>query len=248
MPTFTVAVPGRRTLEVPGDNWIVALGKALGNDAGAIGRLACEVQQNGTVIARDAAAGRTWVVQVMQDVEIEIPPLDERDITTLPPEAVDDLPEDEDPDAQIARAATDELAAAVALSLAEQMLGIESSAVILAMSGGLRFVAARGPHARRLTGLRMPPGSGVAGHVMQRGQPVVVADARTDPRHFPEIDTLTGYRTRQMIVVPIRGDGRVLGVIEVMNRTSGARFENADVARLASLARSLGRRIEAGSR
>jgi GAF domain-containing protein len=244
MPSFTVAVPGRSTAEVQAENWLVALGRALGADASAIGRLACEVQPNGTVIARDAAAGRTWVVMEVQDVEIEIPPLDDRDVRTLPPEALDEIPEDEEPDAQISRAATHELAAAVLLSIAEQMLGVESSAVILSMSGGLRFVAARGPHARRLTGLRMPPGSGVAGHVIERGQPVLVADARADARHYQEIDALTGYRTRQMIVVPIPGRDRVLGAVEVMNRANGARFESSDVARLSSLARSLGRRID----
>ncbi len=246
MPIFTVAVPGQPTVEVQGDNWLIALGRSVGADASSMSRLACEVLANGTVIARDLSIGRTWVVQVVDDVEIEIPPLDESDIETLPDSALVELAADEDPDALIARATSDVLAAAVALSLAEDMLDVESSAVILTQSGGLRFVAVRGPHAKRLTGVRLPPGSGVAGHVLLRGKAVVVHDARNDPRHFGEIDAITGYRTRQMAVVPIPGDGRILGVLEVMNRRRATRFESSDVARLVSLAASLGKRLERG--
>lgn len=61
-------VRARGGVERPVDapNWLMALGMALdalGDDVQAIDRLACEVLHNGTVLARDARSGRSYVVR-----------------------------------------------------------------------------------------------------------------------------------------------------------------------------------------
>jgi len=71
--------------------------------------------------------------------------------------------------------------------------------------------------------IRMPLGKGIAGWVGKNGRSVVVGDAYDDPRFDPSVDKRSGFRTRSVMAVPIRGrDERVLGVIEVLNRRSGA--------------------------
>lgn len=71
--------------------------------------------------------------------------------------------------------------------------------------------------------IRLPLGKGLAGWVARHGRPAVVSDAYDDPRFDPSVDRRSGFRTRSVLAVPIRGrDERVLGVVEVLNRSTGA--------------------------
>jgi signal transduction histidine kinase len=63
---------------------------------------------------------------------------------------------------------------------------------------------------------------GLAGTVFQSGEPIVIADAQKDPRHLESIDQLTGYRTRDLITLPLkRWEGDPIGVLQVMNKREG---------------------------
>lgn len=71
--------------------------------------------------------------------------------------------------------------------------------------------------------IRVPADAGIVGHVVGRGDPVVIADAYADPRFNPEIDRMSGFRTRSIIAVPLKHvSGRILGVIEVLHRKVNA--------------------------
>ncbi|MCK4593540.1 GAF domain-containing protein [bacterium] len=70
--------------------------------------------------------------------------------------------------------------------------------------------------------IRMPRDVGVAGHVALSGEIANITDAYADPRFNPEIDRRSGYRTKNMLVMPLKGrDGRVLGVLQVLNKRDG---------------------------
>ncbi len=77
----------------------------------------------------------------------------------------------------------------------------------------------------------------VAGRVAMSGERVVVADAERDPRHFARSGELTGgFKTRNLIAVPLYARGRVVGVLEAINkRPVGAGFEPEDADLLESL-------------
>jgi len=68
-----------------------------------------------------------------------------------------------------------------------------------------------------VVGLRLAPGQGVAGWVVQRGEPLLVPAAQQDARFFSGVDSQTGFRTRTMLAVPIKLEARPIGVIEVIN-------------------------------
>ncbi len=71
--------------------------------------------------------------------------------------------------------------------------------------------------------IRIPATAGIAGHVVQSGKTLLLADAYDDIRFNPEIDRLSGFRTRSMIAAPLRHvSGRILGVVEVLHRRVGA--------------------------
>ncbi len=64
---------------------------------------------------------------------------------------------------------------------------------------------------------------GIAGEAATTRSVIVVPDAYADPRFNPEIDKRTGYRTRNMLTLPlITPDGEVIGVLQVLNKLDRA--------------------------
>ncbi len=80
--------------------------------------------------------------------------------------------------------------------------------------------------------IRFPANAGIAGECFTSGGVINIPDAYDDARFNPDIDRLTGYRTRNMLCMPIVAKGaRVIGVMEILNRRLGA-FGAADERRL----------------
>ena len=67
--------------------------------------------------------------------------------------------------------------------------------------------------------IRVPMGVGIAGTVAKTGEIITITNAYTDSRFNSEMDKITGYTTRSMLVVPIRRiDGEVMGVVQMINK------------------------------
>lgn len=123
-------------------------------------------------------------------------------------------------------------------------------------TGDLVFTVVRGVAASRLTGYHLAKGVGIAGWVAEHRQPQAVRDVRRDPRFFAQVDEAFGFNTRSMVCVPVYlDDGRLLGVIEVINKVSDKEFTPDDmdllliVSQLAATAmRRAERAIEAAER
>ena len=97
--------------------------------------------------------------------------------------------------------------------------------------------------AERLARLRFPADRGFAGAVLESGGALRVDDARADPRFYADIDRATELTTRNVLAAPLRTRRGTIGVIEVVNRRSGA-FSDDDLALLAALAGSVAVAIE----
>lgn len=84
--------------------------------------------------------------------------------------------------------------------------------------------------------IRVRVGHGIAGTVAKTGKAIRLRDAYTDPRFEPEWDLFTGYRTRSMLAAPLKNHmGRTIGVIQVLNKTTGEEFTGEDEAILSAL-------------
>ncbi|TEU15261.1 MAG: GAF domain-containing protein [Anaerolineales bacterium] len=125
------------------------------------------------------------------------------------------------------------------------MLGTEAGSISLLdeESNELVFEAAVGPRSEEMKGLRLPLGQGIAGWVAREGQRLLVPDVKEDPRFYPGIDGATGFATRSLLAVPLKVKGKVIGVIEAVNKTEGY-FSQADVALLSSMVQSAAIAIE----
>lgn len=67
----------------------------------------------------------------------------------------------------------------------------------------------------------MPTGRGVAGAVVQTGEPLLIADTGRDKRFAHEFDHSTGLTTRSLLCVPLEADGRRWGALQLINKLDG---------------------------
>jgi signal transduction histidine kinase/putative methionine-R-sulfoxide reductase with GAF domain len=85
--------------------------------------------------------------------------------------------------------------------------------------------------------LRVKLGRGIAGLVAKTGRPVRIGDAYEDARFLRESDELTGYRTRAVLAAPLKNHlGRIVGVIQALNKQGDGEFSAEDEALLTALA------------
>jgi GAF domain-containing protein len=107
----------------------------------------------------------------------------------------------------------------------------------------LLFTTVVGGATEGVPGVRLALGQGIAGWVAQKGEPVLVHDAQNDPRFFGGVDADTGFLTRSILCVPMRLKGKIIGVVEVVNKIDGY-FDSEDMRVLNSLATSAAVAIE----
>ncbi|MFI5350177.1 MAG: ATP-binding protein [Elusimicrobiota bacterium] len=91
--------------------------------------------------------------------------------------------------------------------------------------------------------VRLKLGQGVAGTVAQSRKPETINDVRADPRWSPQMDAQTGFVTRSILAVPILLKGRLIGVIEAINKRGGP-FAEGDVETFEAFASQAGVAIE----
>ncbi len=77
--------------------------------------------------------------------------------------------------------------------------------------------------------IRLKVGEGIAGWVAQEGIPVVVPDVSVDPRFSSKVDKKTNFKTKSLMCIPIKSKGNVLGVIEIVNKTTNEPFSKEDL-------------------
>ncbi|MBI5474338.1 MAG: GAF domain-containing protein, partial [Ignavibacteriae bacterium] len=76
---------------------------------------------------------------------------------------------------------------------------------------------------KNLVEIRLPMGKGLAGYVAKTGETINIVDAYKDPRFNPEIDRRSGYKTRNVLCMPLRDkEGRIVGVFQLLNKQGGA--------------------------
>ncbi len=110
------------------------------------------------------------------------------------------------------------------LHTALETIGEDAGSILLAdaKTKQLIFRYVVGESAEQLCGTSIPWDEGIAGAVFSSGKPEIIPAVQQDPRHFSATDRLTGYQSRDMIVVPLmRHGGSPIGVMEVLNKATG---------------------------
>jgi GAF domain-containing protein len=99
----------------------------------------------------------------------------------------------------------------------------------------LVFVLVHGDIKNKLRGHRMKSDMGIAGWVAQKREPLIVNNPRQDIRFSLEVDEESSFVTRSILCVPMITRGKLIGVIEVLNKQDNI-FAEADATLLLILA------------
>lgn len=118
-----------------------------------------------------------------------------------------------------------------------EMLKVEAGSLLLVDEEAeeLVFQIALGERASQVEPFRLKIGQGISGHVAQTGEPLLILDVSEDPRHHKAFDVSTDFLTRSVLSVPMVARGRLIGVIEVVNKVTGV-FTESDQKVLSSIA------------
>ena len=119
----------------------------------------------------------------------------------------------------------------------KEMTNAEAWSVLLVdeETGELVFERTDGKKKPKIEKYRLKLGEGIAGWVAQEGVPVIVPDVSRDERFSSKVDRQTHFRTKSLMCVPIKSKGRVIGVLEVVNKVTGGQFTNEDLTLLMRL-------------
>jgi hypothetical protein len=96
-------------------------------------------------------------------------------------------------------------------------------------TGELVYQSAWGAGAREIVGVRLPPGTGIAGGVVATSVGEAIPDCRTDPRFAARIAAGTGYVPYTMLVVPMRRGDRAIGALSILDRRDGRSYREEDI-------------------
>jgi sigma-B regulation protein RsbU (phosphoserine phosphatase) len=90
--------------------------------------------------------------------------------------------------------------------------------------------------------IRIPFGDGLVGACIREDQVVLVNDASAETRLMRQVDRNSGYHTEQVLCVPMHADGRVIGALQLLNKSTG--FTETDAGLLGLLAHFAANAIE----
>lgn len=96
------------------------------------------------------------------------------------------------------------------------------------------FQELMGPVHQDLPEAKIDLGEGIAGWVAAHGEPVIVNDVYSDDRFYKGFDALTGFQTKSILCVPLTIEGRVIGILEAINKIRGE-FDAGDLRLLQAI-------------
>ena len=76
--------------------------------------------------------------------------------------------------------------------------------------------------------VRLKRGQGIAGAAAQAGRTIHVPDVEKDARFFKGADAASRFHTRDVLALPMFDRGRLIGVLELVNKTGDGSFTELD--------------------
>jgi class 3 adenylate cyclase/GAF domain-containing protein len=129
------------------------------------------------------------------------------------------------------------------MDMVRVLMNVEAGSLLFLENGELELAVAFNTQLSSMKKFRLKIGQGIAGHVAARGEAIIVNDTQKSPHFFPGVDKYTGYLTRSALCVPMISQGKVIGVIEVLNKINGD-FSSNDEDLIQSIASSVSIAIE----
>lgn len=129
------------------------------------------------------------------------------------------------------------------MDMIRELMNVEAGSLLLLENAELEFAVAFNIKIKSMKKVRLKMGQGIAGYVAASGESIIVNDTEKSPHFFPVVDEVSGFNTRSALCVPMISQGKVIGVIEVLNKIRGD-FDGNDKDLLQSIASSVSIALE----
>ncbi len=103
-------------------------------------------------------------------------------------------------------------------------------------TGELRFTHSIGEGSEGLRNMTVPLDNSIAGWIVRKRKPLLIRDAKTDPRWHSQIDKTIDFDTRSILGVPLKVKDEVIGVMELLNKIDDRGFVQDDIQIASTLA------------
>ncbi len=119
----------------------------------------------------------------------------------------------------------------IMIQSATELTGTEACSIMLIdkNTGELRFAEATGGVNDALRQISVPLEGSIAGHVVRKNRPILIRDAKNDPRWHGGVDKTVDFETRSILGVPLKVRSGVIGVLEVINKITDEGFNEDDI-------------------
>ena len=136
------------------------------------------------------------------------------------------------------------------LESAMRLVECESSSLFLPGQGNsvLNFRIALGPAGVKAMTIPVDINNSIAGWVFKNNKSLIINDVQHDHRFFIKVQDSTGYKTENMIAIPMRVKNSCVGVIQLINKTQGQKFTQSDLGILELLCAQAGMAYEVAGR
>jgi signal transduction histidine kinase len=114
---------------------------------------------------------------------------------------------------------------------ATELTNTEACSILLLdkNTGELRFAEASGGVSNQLKQVTVPLENSIAGDVVKKNRPILIRDVKSDPRWHGTVDKKVEFDTHSILGVPLRVRDKVIGVLEVINKTTPDGFNEDDI-------------------
>lgn len=119
----------------------------------------------------------------------------------------------------------------IIIQAATELTNTEACSIMLIdkRTGELRFAEATGGASEALKKVSVPLDNSIGGWVVRKDRPLLIRDARNDPRWHRGVDDTTDFETHSILGVPLKVRDEVIGVLEVVNKKSENGFNQDDI-------------------
>jgi len=117
------------------------------------------------------------------------------------------------------------------IETATRMMDAKASSLLLLdqKTKKLYFKVATGEKSLDIKQFEIDLGQGIAGHVAETGEPLLIPDVATDPRWYKEISESIGFKTQSIACVPMKINGDIIGVVEIIDKADGSAIRDQDL-------------------
>ena len=117
------------------------------------------------------------------------------------------------------------------MDTASRMMSAKASSLLLVdpEAKKLHFKVATGTKKEEIKKYEIDIGQGIAGHVAQTGEPLLIEDVNKDPRWHKEISDSLKFETHSIACAPMRVRDVIIGVLQTIDKQDGTPFTEDDL-------------------